>query len=150
MGFRQLPQNRFPDPYVDCHTGFQELVKIAGNYGGDPNNIMYLSWSGGGLVVLVNFFKHTEEYEKRVRLFVAVGSPWEVSIHEKKVASVFVDTKEELEQVLPRGYLGKKIHIPINLVTGTKDKEFPQIYDHNQKYFKIYKDAGLDITLNEV
>lgn len=60
MGYRQLPHNRFPDPYVDCHTGFREVVKIADQYGGDPNQIIYLSWSGGGLITLSNFFRHTE------------------------------------------------------------------------------------------
>lgn len=60
MGYRQLPHNRFPDPYVDCHTGFNEVLKLADQYGGDPNSIIYLSWSGGGLITLSNFFRHTE------------------------------------------------------------------------------------------
>lgn len=59
MGFRQLPHYRWPDPYDDCHKGFQDLLKIAPQYGGDPNSIIYLTWSGGGLIALSNFFRHT-------------------------------------------------------------------------------------------
>ena len=101
-------------------------------------------------MVLVNFYRHYDDYVKHVKLHVSMGAPWEISKAEEKVASVFA-AAEEVDMVMPYYWVKSKImRIPVRLVVGTPDKEFPQIYDHNHKYFKVYRDSGIDVTLTEV
>lgn len=57
-----------------------------------------------------------------------------------------------IHELFPYGYLdrGHLLKIPIKMIVGTRDRDLPNIYDSNIKYYPIYKDSGLNVTLDVI
>lgn len=91
MGFRQLVKYGYYDATVDAHLGYQKVIEVIDDFGGNNKDLVVVTWSGGMLNGIPNLYQYKDFYEKHITQVVALGAPSELSEFEHKISAALFD-----------------------------------------------------------
>jgi pectinesterase len=153
IGYRLLPEAKFPEPVLDCKAAVRWVRANAAKYGIDPDHIGAIGGSAGGHLVAMLGTSHNEPklegdggnagVSSRVQAVVAMATPADMS----RMAERNNLDKDLAALISPLTHVTKE-SAPILLMHGTKDTLVPLM--QSERLLEKYQQAGAPAQLEKI